>query len=58
LGVSQTRFFRWNGKYGDRETPKLRRLRLREYEIQKLKQLAADLSPDKRMLQDVLANSP
>ncbi|WP_438269977.1 IS3 family transposase [Paludisphaera mucosa] len=55
LGVSQATFFRWKAKYGELGTPELRRLRLLEEENQKLKQLVADLSLDKRMLQDVLA---
>jgi len=55
LGVSQAKFFRWEVKYGELGTPELRRLRLLEEEDLKLKQPAADLSLDKRMLQDVLA---
>jgi putative transposase len=55
LGISQATFFRWKRKYGDLGTPELRRLRQLEEENQKLKQLVADLSLDKKMLQDVLA---
>jgi putative transposase len=55
LGVSQATFFRWKAKYGEPGTPELRRLRLLDEENQKLKQLVADLSLDKRMLQDVPA---
>jgi putative transposase len=55
LGISQATFFRWKQKYGDLGTPELRRLRQLEEENQKLKQLVADLSLDKKMLQDVLA---
>ena len=55
LGISQATFFRWRQKYGELGTPELRRLRQLEEENQKLKQLVADLSFDKRMLQDVLA---
>ncbi|WZP00260.1 IS3 family transposase [Isosphaeraceae bacterium EP7] len=55
LGVSQATFFRWKAKYGELGTPEVRRLRLLEEENQKLKQLVADLSLDKKMLQDVLA---
>lgn len=50
LGISQATFFRWNSKYGDLGTP--------EEENLKLKQLVADLSLDKKMLQDVLAKKP
>ena len=39
-------------------TPEVRRLRQLEEENLKLKQLVADLSLDKKMLQDVLAKNP
>lgn len=55
LGISQATFFRWRAKYGELGTPELRRLRQLEEENTKLKQLVADLSLDKVMLQDVLA---
>jgi len=55
LGVSQATFFRWKAKYGQMGTAEMRRLRLLEDENRKLKQLVADLSLDKKMLQDVLA---
>lgn len=58
LGISQTTFFRWKVKYGELGTPELRRLRMLEEENQELKQLVADLSLDKKMLQDVLAKKP
>jgi putative transposase len=41
--------------YGDLGTSELRRLRQLEEESRKLKQLVADLSLDKRILQDELA---
>lgn len=55
LGISQATFFRWKQKYGQMGNAELRRLRQLEEENRKLKQLVADLSLDKRMLQDVLA---
>ncbi len=55
LGVSQATFFRWKQRYGDLGVGELRRLRQLEEENKKLKQLVADLSLDKKMLQDVLA---
>lgn len=58
LGISQATFFRWKAKYGELDTPELRRLRMLEEENGKLKQLVADLSLDKKMLQDVLAKKP
>jgi putative transposase len=58
LGVSQAAFFRWKAKYGEMGTAEVRRLRQLGEESKKLKQLAADLSLDKRMLQDVLGETP
>jgi len=58
LGISQATFFRWKAKYADMGTPEVRRLRQLEEENLKLKQLVADLSLDKKMLQDVLAKKP
>ncbi len=55
LGVSQQTFYRWKRKFAGLGVPELRRLRQLEEENRKLKQLVADLSLDKRMLQDVLS---
>jgi putative transposase len=55
LGVSQATFFRWKKRFGGMGTAELRRLRQLEEENRKLKQLVADPSLDKAMLQDVLA---
>jgi putative transposase len=55
LGVSQATFFRWKKRFGGLGVGELRRLRQLEDENRKLKQLVADLSLDKAMLQDVLA---
>jgi putative transposase len=55
LGISQATFFRWKKRFGGMGTAELRRLRLLEEENRKLKQLVADLSLDKAMLQDVLS---
>jgi len=53
-GITEQTFHRWKKKYGDLGLPELRRLRQLEEENRKLKQLVADLSLDKAMLQDVL----
>jgi len=53
--VSQDTFYRWKKKFGGMGVAELRRLRQLEEENRKLKQLVADLSLDKGMLQDVLA---
>ena len=54
LGVSQSTFYAWKKKFSGLGVSELRRLRQLEEENRKLKQLVADLSLDKVMLQDVL----
>lgn len=48
------RYYNWKKKYGGLGVPELRRLKQLEEENQHLKQLVADLSLDKQMVQDVL----
>ena len=55
MGVSEQTFYRWKKLYGGLGTGELRRMRQLEEENRKLKQLVADLSLDKHILQDVLA---
>lgn len=55
LGVSEATFYRWKKKYAGLGVAEIRRLKQLEEENRKLKQLVADLSLDKRMLQDVLS---
>ena len=55
LGVSEASFYLWKKKYGGMGTTELRRLKQLESENRKLKQMVADLSLDKHMLQDVLS---
>jgi putative transposase len=54
-GVSEQTFYRWRKKYGGLEAGELRRLKQLEDENRKLKELVADLSLDKHVLQDVIA---
>ncbi len=54
-GVSEQTFYRWRKKYGGLEAGELRRLKQLEDENRKLKQLVADLSLDKHVLQEVIA---
>ena len=54
MGISQAPFYAWRKKFGGLGVSELRRLRQLEEENRKLKQLVADLSLDKAMLQDVL----
>lgn len=55
MGISQATYYHWKKKYGGLGVSELRRLRQLEEENRKLKQLVADLSLDKVMLQDVLS---
>ena len=54
IGISQATFYNWKKKYSGLGVSELRRLKQLEEENRKLKQLVADLSLDKAMLQDVL----
>ena len=58
LGVTEQSFYRWKKKYGGMGVAELRRLKQLEQENRKLKQIVADLTLDKHMLQDVLKNKP
>jgi putative transposase len=55
LGISEQTFYRWKKKFAGLGVAELRRLKQMEEENGKLKQLVADLSLDKKMLQDVLS---
>ena len=54
LGIAQATFFRWKKRYAGMGVAELRRLEQLEDENRKFKQLVADLSVDKAMLQEVL----
>ena len=54
MGISEATFYNWKKKYGGLGVSELRRLKMLEEENYKLKQIVADLSLDKQMLQDVL----
>ena len=55
MGISEQTFYRWKKKFGGLGVAEVRRLKQLEEENRKLKQLVADLSLDKSMLQDVLS---
>ena len=55
MGVSEQTFYRWKKHYAGMGVGEIRRLKQLEEENRKLKQLVADLSLDKLMLQDVLS---
>lgn len=54
LGVTQQTFYRWRKKYEGMMPSDMKRLKQLEDENKKLKQLVAELSLDKSMLQDVI----
>ena len=54
IGVSEQTFYRWKKKYAGMGVAEVRRLKQLEEENRKLKQIVADLTLDKQMLQDVL----
>ncbi len=58
MGISEQTFYRWRTKFQGMGVAEVRRLRILEEENRKLKQLVADLSLDKQMLQDVLRKKP
>ncbi len=54
LGVTEQTFYRWKRKFAGLGIAELRRLRQLEDENRRLKQLVADLTLDKHMLQEAL----
>ena len=54
LGVTEQTFYRWKRTFAGMGVVELRRLRQVEEENRTLKQLVADLSLDKHMLQEAL----
>jgi putative transposase len=53
-GISEQTFYRWKRNFAGMGVAELRRLRQLEDENRPLKQLVADLTLDKHMLQEVL----
>lgn len=53
--VTEQTFYRWRNKYGGMEVSDAKKLRGLEKENVQLKKLVAELTLDKRMLQDVLS---
>jgi len=57
MGISDATFYNWKKRYGGLGVSELRRLKQMEEENSRLKQIVADLTLDKQMLQDVLKKS-
>jgi len=55
MGISDATFYNWKKRYGGLGPSEVRRLKQLEEENRRLKQVVADLSLDKHMLQDVLS---
>ena len=55
MGISEATFYRWKSAYGGMGVAEIRRLKHLEDENGRLKQLVADLTLDKQMLQDALS---
>ena len=58
MGISEQTFYRWRQRFQGMGAAEVGRLRVLQEENRKLRQLVADLSLDKQMLQDVLRKSP
>ncbi len=54
VGISEQTFYRWKKQYVGLESDQVREMRQLQDENGRLKQLVAELSLDKTMLQDVL----
>lgn len=54
MGISEATFYNWKKKYGGLGVNELRQLKQLQEENTRLKQIVADLSLDKQMLQEVL----
>jgi len=55
MGITDVTFYRWRKLYANLGVAEIRRLKQLEDENRRLKQLVADLTLDKQMLQDVLS---
>lgn len=58
MGISEQTFYRWKKKIAGMGVAEVRRLKQLEDENRRLKQLVADLSLDRQILQDALKGKP
>jgi putative transposase len=54
LGIAEATFYRWKQRFAGMGVTEMRRLKQLEEENRRLKQVVADLTLDKAMLQDVV----
>ena len=54
LGISAATFYRWQEQFGSLSVMEVKELRLLKEENSRLKQLVAELSLDKHMLQEIV----
>ncbi len=57
MGISEATFYSWKKKYGGLGVSELRELRQLKEENARLKQMVADLSLDRQILQDIVKKS-
>jgi len=57
LGISEVTYYVWRKRYGQLAIAEIQRLRQLEEKNSRLKQLVADLTLDKVILQEVLAKN-
>ena len=55
LGIHENTFYTWKCRFGGLGTPEIRELRQLREENAKLKSIVADLSLDRKMLQEIIA---
>ena len=55
VGISEQTFYRWKKQYAGLQSDQVRELKLLQDENARLKELVAELSLDKAILQDVAA---
>ena len=57
LGISEQTFYRWKKRFGETGPFDPRKMRMLEEENQRLKQLVAELTLEKRKLEDIIEKS-
>ncbi len=55
LGIHENTLYTWKRRFGGLGTPEIRELRQLREENTKLKQIVADLSHDRKMLQEIIS---